>query len=102
MLREYFARYVDQFVLIGGTAATLAMEKAASSFRATKDFDIALDIEALSPGFGEVFWGFVRAGGQRDPAGQRHGEARALSLPEAGRQSRSAYGLDRGHPPRPA
>ncbi len=63
VFREHFARFADQFVLIGGTAATLAMEEAGLEFRATKDLDIVLDIEALSPEFGEVFWGFVRAGG---------------------------------------
>ena len=49
-------------MLIGGTAATLAMEEAGLEFRATKDLDIVLHIEALSPAFGEVFWSFVEAG----------------------------------------
>ena len=63
VFREYFAGHADQFVLIGGTAATLAMEEAGLEFRATKDLDIVLHIEALSPSFGEVFWSFVEAGG---------------------------------------
>jgi len=63
VFREYFAGHADQFVLIGGTAATLAMEEAGLEFRATKDLDIVLYIEALSPSFGEVFWSFVEAGG---------------------------------------
>ena len=63
VFREYFAGHADQFVLIGGTAATLAMEEAGLEFRATKDLDIVLHIEALSPSFGEVFWSFVDAGG---------------------------------------
>lgn len=62
IFREYFADHADQFVLIGGTAATLAMEEAGLEFRATKDLDIVLHIEALSPAFGEVFWSFVEAG----------------------------------------
>jgi hypothetical protein len=62
VFREYFAGYADQFVLIGGTAATLAMEDAGLEFRATKDLDIVLHIEALSPAFGEAFWSFVEAG----------------------------------------
>jgi len=62
VFREYFAGHADQFVLIGGTAATLAMEEAGLEFRATKDLDIVLHIEALSPSFGEVFWSFVEAG----------------------------------------
>ena len=59
---EHFAGHADQFVLIGGTAATLAMEEAGLEFRATKDLDIVLHIEALNPSFGEVFWRFVEAG----------------------------------------
>jgi hypothetical protein len=62
VFREHFAGHADQFVLIGGTAATLAMEEAGLEFRATKDLDIVLHIEALSPSFGEVFWRFVEAG----------------------------------------
>jgi len=63
VFREQFAGHADQLVLIGGTAATLAMEEAGLEFRTTKDLDIVLHIEALSPSFGEVFWSFVEAGG---------------------------------------
>jgi len=63
IFREYFAGHADRFVLIGGTAATLAMEEAGLEFRTTKDLDIVLHIEALSPSFGEAFWRFVEAGG---------------------------------------
>jgi hypothetical protein len=62
IFRDYFAGHVDQFVLIGGTAATLAMEEAGLEFRATKDLDIVLHIEALKPAFGTAFWKFVEAG----------------------------------------
>ena len=62
VFREHFAAHADQFVLIGGTAASLAMEEAGLEFRATKDLDIVLHIEALSPSFGEVFWRFIEAG----------------------------------------
>ena len=40
VFRDYFAGHAEQFVLIGGTAATLAMEDAGLAFRATKDLDI--------------------------------------------------------------
>ena len=60
--REYFAGHIDQFVLIGGTAATLAMEEAGLEFRATKDLDIVLHVEALRPEFSEAFWNFIEAG----------------------------------------
>ena len=52
VFREHFAGHADQFVLIGGTAATLAIEEAGLEFRATKDLDIVLHIEALTPTFG--------------------------------------------------
>lgn len=49
VFRGHFAGYEDQYVLIGGTAATLAMAEAGLEFRATKDLDIVLHIEALIP-----------------------------------------------------
>jgi hypothetical protein len=49
-------------VLIGGTAATLAMEVAGLEFRATKDLDFVAHIEALSAEFGATFWTFVERG----------------------------------------
>jgi hypothetical protein len=61
--REWFADHADQYILIGGTAATMAMHEAGLEFRATKDLDIVLHVEALTPQFGLTFWKFVDAGG---------------------------------------
>ena len=63
IFKEWFAAYADQYVFIGGTAATLAMQEAGLDFRATKDLDIVLHVEALTPAFGAVFWKFIEAGG---------------------------------------
>ena len=63
MFQQRFAAYVDQYVLIGGTAASLTMEQAGLEFRATKDLDIVLHVEALTPEFGATFWRFVADGG---------------------------------------
>ncbi len=63
VFRAHFVGHADQFVLIGGTAATLAMEGSGLEFHATKDLDIVLHIEVLRPEFGVVFWRFVEAGG---------------------------------------
>jgi hypothetical protein len=63
VFQEHFAAHSDQFILIGGTAATLAMEQAGLDFRATKDLDIVLHIEALNPAFGTRFWTFIEKGG---------------------------------------
>lgn len=63
VFRQRFSAFGDQYILIGGTAATLTMEEAGLDFRATKDLDIVLLVEALTPAFGETFWDFVEAGG---------------------------------------
>lgn len=63
LFRKHFDSYADQFILIGGTAATLVMEQAGLEFRATKDLDIVLHIEVLKPAFGTAFWDFVETGG---------------------------------------
>lgn len=63
VFQHWFAKHNDQYVLIGGTAATLAMEEAGLEFRATKDLDVVLHVEALTPQFGQTFWRFIEAGG---------------------------------------
>jgi hypothetical protein len=62
LFRRQFESYADQYVLIGGCAATLTMENAGLAFRATKDLDIVLHIEALTPAFAEHLWAFIKAG----------------------------------------
>jgi hypothetical protein len=62
LFRQAFADHASQFVLIGGTAATLAMEGAGLAFRATKDLDVVLHIEALDTSFGITFWRFIESG----------------------------------------
>lgn len=62
VFQNWFADHVDQYVLIGGSAASLTMEDAGLDFRATKDLDIVLHVEALTPQFGQTFWRFVEAG----------------------------------------
>lgn len=61
--REHFAGYGDRYVLIGGTAATVTMEEAGLAFRATRDLDILLVVEALDAAFGKRMWQFVKQGG---------------------------------------
>lgn len=62
IFREYFRDYQDQYVLIGGTACDLLFEEYGGEFRATKDLDMVLIIEALTPEFGNSFWDFIKAG----------------------------------------
>ena len=47
--RESFSDFADQYVIIGGAACDIYMESEESSFRATKDLDIVLIVEALTP-----------------------------------------------------
>jgi hypothetical protein len=63
VFREHFQDYADRYLLIGGAACDLAMSAAALPFRATKDLDIVLCVEALDAAFVQTFWEFVRAGG---------------------------------------
>lgn len=64
--RKHFAPYVDQYVLIGGTACTVIMQEAGLDFRATKDLDIVLYVEALHENFVRAFWQFVDEGGYKN------------------------------------
>lgn len=72
IFQEWFKDFEDQYVLIGGTAASITMAEAGLPFRGTKDLDIVLHVEVLTPAFGQKFWEFVQAGGYQknegDPA----------------------------------
>jgi hypothetical protein len=64
--KKHFAPYVDQYVLIGGTACTVIMQEVGLDFRATKDLDIVLYVEALHENFVKAFWQFVDEGGYKN------------------------------------
>jgi hypothetical protein len=61
--RDHFAGHEEQYVLIGGAACELVMDDVGLGFRATKDLDIVLIVEALDPAFSETFWAFIEEGG---------------------------------------
>lgn len=69
IFQEWFRDFEDQYVLIGGTAASITMAEAGQPFRGTKDLDIVLHVEALTPAFGQRFWQFVQAGGYQQKEG---------------------------------
>jgi hypothetical protein len=73
--RKHFAPYVDQYVLIGGTACTVVMQEAGLDFRATKDLDIVLYAEALHVNFVKAFWQFVEEGGYKN---KQHSTAKEI------------------------
>lgn len=62
LFTEHFQSFTNQYLLIGGGACYRHFEMAGLPFRATKDLDIILIIEALTPEFVNHFWQFIRAG----------------------------------------
>lgn len=62
VFKRHFNPFINNYVLIGGAACMLAMEKIGLDFRATKDLDIVLCIEVLDVKFGEAVWDFIKAG----------------------------------------
>ena len=72
--KEHFSEFNDQYILIGGTACSKALEQAGLDFRATKDLDIVLYVQAHNRAFGERFWSFIKAGGYKNfqRSGKQH------------------------------
>ena len=60
--KEKFSEYSEHYALIGGTACTVLMDEADIDFRATKDLDIVLYVEALDEHFVRIFWEFIDEG----------------------------------------
>lgn len=81
LFREHFAPVADQYVLIGGTAAMLAMADAGLQFRATRDLDIVLHIEALTPRHSYVAAPFPHDIFGRNGLQERHSRARQCAPP---------------------
>lgn len=59
---KHFKGQESAYVLIGGTACDIWMSDNPVSFRATKDLDMVLIVEAVSPDFISLFWKFVGDG----------------------------------------
>ena len=57
---EYFSKYSDNYILIGGAACDIHIEDAGLTFRATKDLDIVLIVEALTPELVRNFGSLLR------------------------------------------
>jgi len=77
--KEEFSEYSEHYVLIGGIASTVLMEEANIDFRATKDFDIVLYVEALDEQFVRAFWEFIDDGGYQKQA-KEYGRKYLLSF----------------------
>ena len=62
VFRQHFKDYSGNYIIIGGTACDIAIDMVGLTPRATKDIDIILVVEALSPSFVEHFWNFIKEG----------------------------------------
>ncbi len=63
--QEWFKGYEQQYTIIGGTACDLLMSSEGLDFRATKDIDLVLIIEAVTPEFGKHFWEYIIQAGYK-------------------------------------
>ena len=61
--KRWFSEHSEQYTIIGGTACDLLMSEEGMDFRATRDIDMVLIVESLTPQFGERFWAYVRDAG---------------------------------------
>lgn len=60
--KEYFLDFKDNYVIIGGTACSVILRNADMQPRATKDIDMILVVERMTPDFGRRFWTFIHDG----------------------------------------
>jgi hypothetical protein len=68
VFRRYFSEYTDQYVLIGGAACDISFGDSGIDFRATRDLDMVLIVEAQTKEFGQKFWKFIKDGHYRNRA----------------------------------
>ena len=61
--KEWFKGSEEQYASIGGTACDILMTEEGLDFRATKDIDLVLIIEAVDTNFGKKFWDYVKRAG---------------------------------------
>jgi hypothetical protein len=60
--KEWFQGYEENYVIIGGTACDILIGEVGAEFRATKDIDIVIIIEAINADYRRQFWEYVLAG----------------------------------------
>lgn len=63
--RERFARFSDNFVIIGGTACDEILRDTEMRPRATMDIDIVVIVENMTVEFAKAFWTFIAEGKYR-------------------------------------
>lgn len=60
--KAHFEQYPDSYLIIGGVACHEWFQAQGLEFRATKDLDVVIVVEALTQPFVEHFWSFIEAG----------------------------------------
>ena len=60
--KKYFEGLDDQYVIIGGTACDILMSHEGLNFRATKDIDLVVIVEAITAEFGFKIWEYIKDG----------------------------------------
>lgn len=66
IFQKYFAKYSDSFTILGGAACDEWFSQASLGFRATKDIDVVLILEAKNIAFFEQLWRFLKDGSYRN------------------------------------
>ncbi len=61
--KRHFAKYSDKYIIIGGTACDELLTEQGLLARATKDIDMIIVIEQLSPDYVNAIWEFLSDGG---------------------------------------
>jgi hypothetical protein len=62
IFKAFFRDFTDNYILIGGAACDEHLVRAGLTFRATRDLDIILVVEALNSDFVIKFWEFLKEG----------------------------------------
>ena len=62
---QRFRDYWDCYTIIGGAACDILMTEAETEFRATRDIDMIVIMEARYQEFTKVFWEYINEGGYR-------------------------------------
>jgi hypothetical protein len=60
--RTHFESYTDCYIVIGGAACDDYFEREGIPFRATRDIDMVLVVEAMNDAFITHFWNFIKKG----------------------------------------
>lgn len=60
--KAHFEQYPDSYLMIGGVACHEWFQTQGLEFRATKDLDVVIVVEALTQSFVDHFWSFIEAG----------------------------------------